>query len=119
LKVRSFDYADRFSAKIVSLSTPASRFDEPHTTDCITVRLLSLGTIPWAQKDAASIVGTVQDPSAAVVPKAEVRVMDVDRGTTFATSTGGSGDYVASPLKIGHYTVTVRKKISRPQSLGR
>jgi Carboxypeptidase regulatory-like domain len=79
---------------------------------------LSLGTIPWAQKDAASIVGTVQDPSAAVVPKAEVRVMDGDRGTTFATSTGGSVDYVASPLKIGHYTVTVRKKDFKTAVIG-
>jgi outer membrane receptor protein involved in Fe transport len=71
---------------------------------------LSLESTTWAQKDAASIVGTVQDPSAAVVSKAEVQVMDVDRGTTFITSTGGSGDYVASPLKIGRYTVTIRKK---------
>jgi hypothetical protein len=79
---------------------------------------LSLGSMTWAQKDAASIAGTVQDPSAVVVPKAEVQVMDVDRGTAFVTSTGGSGDYVASPLKIGCYTVTIRKKDFKTAVIG-
>lgn len=64
----------------------------------------------WAQKDTGSIVGTVKDSTGGVVPDAKVTVTDVDRGTTFVTSTSPTGDYVASPLKIGRYKVTVEKQ---------
>ncbi len=64
----------------------------------------------WAQKDTGSIVGTVTDSTGAVVPGAKVTVADVDRGAAFVTSTSPSGDYVASPLKIGRYSVKVEKQ---------
>ncbi len=64
----------------------------------------------WAQKDTGSIVGTVRDATGAVVPGAKVTVSDVDKGTAFVTSTSSSGDYVASPLRIGRYSVTVEKE---------
>ena len=35
---------------------------------------------------------------------------DVDRGTTLRLATNGDGEYVASPLHIGRYTVTVEKE---------
>jgi len=64
----------------------------------------------WAQKDAGGIVGTVKDTTGAVVPAAKIIVTDVDRGATFVTATSASGDYVASPLKIGRYKVAVEKQ---------
>src|SRR6195256_6847254 len=79
---------------------------------------LSLGEIALGQKDAASIVGIVEDPSGAVVPGAQITITDVDRGTSFVTSTDGEGNYVASPLKIGRYTVKVGKKDFRTVVLG-
>jgi hypothetical protein len=79
---------------------------------------ISLGEIAWGQKDAASIVGTVEDPSGAVVAGAQVTTTDVDRGTTFVTATGASGNYVAGPLKIGRYTVKVSKKDFRNVVIG-
>jgi hypothetical protein len=63
----------------------------------------------WAQKDAGAIVGLVRDSTGAVVPGAKVTVMDVDRGTQLILSTNREGEYVASPLRIGHYRVTVEK----------
>jgi hypothetical protein len=63
----------------------------------------------WAQKDTGNIVGVVTDTGGGVVPGAKVRVRDVDRGTEFETTTNGSGEYVAGPLKVGRYTVTVEK----------
>lgn len=63
-----------------------------------------------AQKDTASIVGTVRDSTGAVIPDAKITVTDVDRGTSFTTSTTASGDYVAGPLRIGRYKVTVEKQ---------
>jgi hypothetical protein len=63
----------------------------------------------WAQKDTGNIVGVVTDAGGGVVPGAKVRVRDVDRGTEFETTTNGNGEYVAGPLKVGRYTVTVEK----------
>ncbi len=71
---------------------------------------LALATPLWAQKDAGAIVGLVRDPSGAVVTGAKVTVTDVDRGIALTFSTNGEGEYVASPLRIGHYTVTVEKQ---------
>ena len=65
------------------------------------------GCLCFAQKDSGSIVGTVTDPSGAVVSGARVTVTDIERGQNFHTTTSASGEYVASPLRIGRYTVTV------------
>jgi hypothetical protein len=64
----------------------------------------------WAQKDAGAIVGLVRDATGAVVADAKVTVADVDRGTQLTLSTNHQGEYVASPLRIGRYSVTVEKK---------
>src|ERR1700687_1195758 len=61
----------------------------------------------WAQKDAGSIVGTVKDQTGAIVANAKVTVSDVERGIHLETTTNDSGEYVAGPLHVGRYTVTV------------
>jgi hypothetical protein len=71
--------------------------------------LLLFGGSVWAQKDTGNIIGVVRDTGGGVVPGAKVTVRDVDRGTEFETTTNGSGEYVAGPLKVGRYTVTVEK----------
>jgi hypothetical protein len=70
---------------------------------------IGLATPLWAQKDAGTIVGLVRDPSGAVVQGAKVTVEDVDRGVQMTLSTNDQGEYVASPLHIGRYKVTVEK----------
>jgi hypothetical protein len=87
-----------------------------------TFACLTFSTLAWGQKDAGSIVGTVTDPSGAVVAKAKVVVADLDRGTKFETVTNDSGEYVAGPLRIGRYNVTVehpgfKKAVSTPVNL--
>src|SRR5215470_13936623 len=71
--------------------------------------LLTAATLCFAQKDTGSIVGTVKDPTGAVVPNASVEVTDVERGQTFRTTTSETGEFVASPLRVGRYTVSVQK----------
>ena len=61
----------------------------------------------WAQKDAGSIAGTVRDPSGAVIADAKLTVTDLEHGQTFQTTTDSQGGYVASPLRVGRYTVSV------------
>src|SRR6202171_3074988 len=79
---------------------------------------LGLGGTAGAQKNASSIVGIVEDPSGAVVPGAQITITDVDRGTSFVTSTDGAGNYVAVPLRIGRYSVTVRDKDFKTMVIG-
>ena len=63
-----------------------------------------------AQKDAGAIVGQVRDSTGAVVTDAKVVVTDVDRGIEMTFTTNGEGGYVASPLRIGRYSVTVERQ---------
>ena len=76
----------------------------------------------WAQKDTGSIVGTVTDQTGAIVANAKVTVSDVERGIHLQATTNESGQYVASPLRVGRYTVTVehpgfKKAVSVPVDL--
>jgi hypothetical protein len=61
------------------------------------------------QKDSGGVAGVVRDSAGAVVPGAKVTVSDVDRGTETVVTTGSEGEYVASPLKIGRYSVSAEK----------
>src|SRR5258708_11127923 len=71
---------------------------------------LALTSPAWAKKGRGSMVGVVKDSGGAVVTDAKIDVTDVDRGTVFPTKTNSTGEFVAGPLKIGQYTVTVEKK---------
>jgi hypothetical protein len=71
--------------------------------------LLMMVPRSFAQKDTGSIVGVVSDRGGGVIPGARVIVRDVDRGTEFKTTSDSNGEYVAGPLKVGRYTVTVEK----------
>jgi hypothetical protein len=80
------------------------------STSIITASVwLALSVLMWAQKDTGSIVGTVRDVSGAVVTGAMVEVTDIERGQTFKTTSSDSGEYVAGPLHVGRYRVTVSK----------
>ena len=73
---------------------------------CVAVALLPA----MAQTTTGSIVGTVTDRTGAVVPGAAVVVTNTDTGSTNRTVTDSSGNYVVTPLPVGHYSVTVEAK---------
>ena len=88
-----------------------NRLSQPKTLSALVlIATLSMITPVWAQKDAGAIVGLVRDASGAVVGGAKVTVEDVDRGIALTVSTNDQGEYVASPLRIGRYSVTVEKQ---------
>lgn len=62
----------------------------------------------FAQKDAGTIAGVVHDPTGAVVAGVQVIVHDMDHGGETKVTTNENGEYVASPLRIGHYTVEAK-----------
>jgi hypothetical protein len=80
--------------------------------------ILLLAGQAMAQKDMGSIVGTVRDQAGATIAGATVRVTDIDRGTTFETTTDKTGEYVAGPLKPGHYSVTVQSTGFKKSQVG-
>ncbi len=77
----------------------------------LAVLLLGFGTSSpslFAQgTDLGTIRGTVTDASGAVVPNAQVEIMDLDTRTSQKVTTNGHGDYQAAALQSGHYQVTV------------
>lgn len=63
----------------------------------------------WSQEVTATVVGTVTDPSGAVVPGATVKVTSIDRGVTYTGETNDAGLYRIAQLPVGQYNLTVQK----------
>jgi hypothetical protein len=61
----------------------------------------------FAQVDEGTITGTVTDTSGAVVPNAPVTLTNLDVGLKLQTRTSTAGVYTFSPVRIGHYSVSV------------
>ena len=60
-------------------------------------------------QDLASIVGTVSDPSGAVIAGAQVTVANAELGLIRTTSSNSDGEYSVVRVPIGNYTVTAEK----------
>ena len=63
-----------------------------------------------AQVDRGAIVGIVTDPSGARVSNAEVTITNRDTGQPIRLTTDDEGNYKASLLKIGPYSVAATKQ---------
>jgi hypothetical protein len=59
------------------------------------------------QAGGGSVVGSVHDPSGAVVPKAEVTLTGSDTGAPQSTRTSSSGQFVFPVVQVGTYSLTV------------
>ena len=81
---------------------------------CLTLAALCLLLLPsryaFGQVDEGSVTGTVMDASGAVIANAQVTLLNTDQGITAETRSNNSGEYFFSPVRIGHYTVTVTAK---------
>jgi hypothetical protein len=66
-----------------------------------------MAAVSIAQVDTASIVGTIKDPTAAVIGGAKVTVTNAATGETQGATSGPDGTYVFPYLRVGTYTVTV------------
>jgi len=61
----------------------------------------------FAQRDLATIVGTVTDPSDAVIANAKVTITEQGTGQVYTVTTGVGGDFVRPALKPSTYDVSV------------
>jgi hypothetical protein len=64
----------------------------------------------FGQADEGAISGTVQDTTGAVVAGAHVSLLNTDQGITLEANANGNGAYTFSPVRIGHYSITVTAK---------
>src|SRR6266542_1176805 len=68
---------------------------------------LFLASVLPAQESTARLLGTITDPTGAVVPGAHVVARNVATGLEHKTVSNESGGYVIPMLAIGQYTLTV------------
>ena len=73
---------------------------------CVIVgSLFTMGA--FAQTNTAQVSGLITDASGAVVPKANVLVLNKDNGIARTTESNNEGYYVLPLLQPGNYTITV------------
>jgi type 1 fimbria pilin len=63
--------------------------------------LVALSTVAYGQ-GSATIVGTVTDPTGAVVANANLTITNVDDGFVRTTTSNSTGNYSAPELTPGH-----------------
>lgn len=72
--------------------------------------LVLLSSLASAQvKSTGAVLGTVKDPSGAVIPGATISLTNVDAGSTIATESNASGDYIFPVVPVGRYELSVTK----------
>jgi hypothetical protein len=64
-------------------------------------------SVSIAQVDTGTIVGTVLDKSGAVVPNATVTLTEVQTNIKTIVKSDAEGNYIATPLKVGNYSISV------------
>src|SRR5258708_21408861 len=64
-------------------------------------------TAGLAQVDTGTILGTVKDPTGAVLPDAKVSITNQGTAEQVTTTTREDGTYIVTPLKIGTYRIRV------------
>src|SRR5260370_13201629 len=68
-----------------------------------------------AQTTSTEILGTVTDPSGALVPGAKVTLLRLATGERREMSTTSTGDYSFPLIEVGEYAITVTKEGFRTQ----
>lgn len=69
-----------------------------------------IGSAPWATAQEGTqgkVIVTVVDPSGAVVPAADLKLVEHGTNNTYTAATNGAGEYTFVNLPIGIYTLTV------------
>lgn len=76
----------------------------------VLVLVLSLAGLAFSQTDTGRVIGTITDPTGAVLSNATVTVIETGTGRTLTTKTNDSGEYVFNALPIGKYHIEVKQE---------
>jgi hypothetical protein len=69
---------------------------------------LATPSLMFSQAMSGTVIGTVLDPTGAVVPNAGITISDTARGVSFKTTSNESGNYTLTQLTPG----TIRSRRS-------
>src|SRR5437870_13210826 len=64
----------------------------------------------FAQTPTGQITGRIIDPTGAVIPFADITVVNPDTGLVRKTASNETGYFTASPLPPGEYRISVQKQ---------
>ena len=70
--------------------------------------LLSLASTAFAQLTTADILGTVSDATGAVIPNANITLVNLGTNESRVAQSNATGDYSFTLLPVGHYSITVK-----------
>jgi hypothetical protein len=71
------------------------------------VLAMAISTLAWTQLYTGSVTGVVSDPSGAIIPNAQVRLVDEEKGFSFSTTSDVSGRYLFRQVAPGTYKISV------------
>lgn len=74
----------------------------------VLIFIFGMSAFLLAQSDTARVIGTITDPTGAVIPSATVTITDAATGRVLSTKTDTAGQYALSALPIGKYHLDVR-----------
>src|SRR5580700_4824543 len=80
--------------------------NNPGAVKCCLLALVFLTPVQMWGQAVGAIVGTVTDPSGAVIPNARITAANVATGVSQSTVTSGAGTYTIPNLVVGTYAVT-------------
>lgn len=69
--------------------------------------LFCLPSVNLQAQNTASLLGTVHDTTGAIIPGAQLTILDQRTGTTRSTITDSAGHYLVPFLPVGEYTIAV------------
>ncbi len=73
----------------------------------ICTAMMMAPTVMFGQADMGTIVGTVVDSSGAIVPNCAITLVNTGTDTKTSVKTDAQGSYIATPLRIGNYSIQV------------
>lgn len=82
-----------------------------------TIAMALFATVTFAQTTSGDLVGTVKDPSGAIIPNASVTVTNEATGVVVSMKSGSAGEFRASNLLPGQYDLAVSSAGFEPYTL--
>jgi hypothetical protein len=74
-----------------------------------TLAILAGAPVAWAQTSSAGkVLGTVTDQTGAVVPKAEIQLLNTGTNAAQSAISNDSGEFVFPVVSPGNYKITVK-----------
>ena len=85
----------------------------------LTLSLALFSSCAWAQTQLSTVFGTVTDSSGAVIPAAQVTILNQSTGLKRSTPTDANGQYRPAGLPPGMYTLRAEKEKFQTEVLSR